>query len=184
MINDLKCNCHPGASRDMTIMRRLVLSALTKCKKRQPMWPVSESSAQSEIKWTVKSPSKALLKEVKCIMWKVPCVHLSWHLLLCQGPLLWSLSSSFEGAREGSLLLQSLSFISTPSHHPLGKGKGERHKQTGLAFYTSISSLTSLLLLIPFPLHFSRALLALFDLKTFLYFSWVFCVSPHFIHLN
>lgn len=123
----------------MTYVRSSVLSALRKCKKRSPIWSVWKSCAQSKIKWTVKSPSKVHLKEVKCIMWKVLSVRVSWHLLLCQGPLLWSLSSSFEGAREGSLLLQSLSFISTPSHHPLGEGK--RHKQTGLAFYTSFSSL-------------------------------------------
>lgn len=163
----LTFNCYPGASRVMTMTRGLVLSALTKCKKRQPIWSVSESCAQSEIKWTVKSPLKALLKEVKCIMWKVPCVHISWHLLLCQGPLLWSLSSSFEGAREGSLLLQSLSFISTPSHHPLGKGKGERQKQTGLAFYTTISSLTPLLLLIPLTSVFFQGIVSPLWPKTF-----------------
>lgn len=40
--------------------------------------------------------------------------------------------------RDGSLLLQSLSFISAPSHHPLGRrGRGGHKQQTVAAFYSS-----------------------------------------------
>lgn len=142
---------------EMTFVSSLVLSALRKCRKKiahmVSFRKLCSKQNKMDCKVTFESTSKrSQVHNVKSTV----CVCVSWHLLLCQGPLLWSLSSSFEGAREGSLLLQSLSFISTPSHHPLGEGEGERHKQTGLAFYTSTSSLVPLLLLIPLSSAFFR----------------------------
>lgn len=137
------------------------------------MWSVSESSAQSKTKMDCKvtfgsTSKRSQVRNVK----NTVCV--SWHLLLCQGPLLWSLFSSFEGARDGSLLLQSLSFISTPSHHTLGGGwEGAAQADTTGFLYLRLLPCSFPPSYSPFPLHASGPLLVLFDLKTF-------CILPRF----
>lgn len=145
-------SCHHRGSRATTLLGSSVLSAVRQCKKevhmvhfRNPRSKQNKMDSKVTLERTSKRSQVHNAKSTVCV---------SWHLLLCQGPLLWSLSSSFEGAREGSLLLQSLSFIFAPSHHPLGEDEGNSRRNRALAFYTSISSLV--LLLLPFPLAFFR----------------------------
>lgn len=124
-------------------------------------------------------------KGVKCIMGK-----------LLYGCVLTSLAVSRASALIPLLLLCSrkgwitpssksrFHLYPSPSHHPLGEGAKERHKQTVPAFYTSFSSLVSLLLLfIPPPAAcFSGTLLVLPDPESSrIFFFSVFCSCPHFI---
>lgn len=165
-------NRHPAgaaaaaASRDD---RAVLREQWVKCGEKS----VPESSAQSKIKRTVKSPSEAPLREVKCAMWKILCVYLDISCCvrgLCSDP---SSPPLREQGMDHSFFKVSLS--SLPHHTILwGEGEKEQHKQTLLAFYTSVFSLVpSPPSYSPFPLHASGPLLVLFDLKTF-------CILPQF----
>lgn len=164
-------------------------SALRQSKKRQPIWSVSESCAQSKIKWTVKSPSKVLPGEVKCIMWKVLCA--------C---ILTSLAVSGASALIPLLLLRGSEGRITPSSKSLfhlypitpssGGGRGGRAAQADRTGFLYIPLLPCSSFSFLFPVPVSRAWLALFDLKTFPnLFHCSFLSSPphhhhHFIHLH
>lgn len=73
----------------------------------------------------------------------------------------------------------------TPSSGGRARGSGTR-RQDWLFIHPSPPLFLSSSSSFPFPLHVSGALLALFDLKPFFYFTLVFCVLPTltYIYIN
>jgi len=109
----------------MTFESRLVPSAPRTC---EPIWSVPESCVQSKIKWTVKSPLKVLLKEVKCITCNVlcvcVCVCILTSLAVSGASALIPLPTpppSREQGKDHSFFKVSLS---SPPHHPIVWGRG------------------------------------------------------------
>lgn len=63
---DLFLSCHPASSRDDLCEQFSAVSTEKVGKKESPYGQFQK--AMRKIKWTVKSPLKVLIKEVKCIM--------------------------------------------------------------------------------------------------------------------
>lgn len=161
---------------EMTFVSSLVLSALRKCRKKiahmVSFRKLCSKQNKMDCKVTFESTSKRSqvhnVKSTVCV-----CVYLDISCCvrgLCSDP---SPPPSRERGKDHSFFKVSLS--SLPHHTILwGRARGSGTSRQDWLFIHPPPPLFLSSFLFPFPLHFSGALLALFDLKTFkFYFSFL-----------